>query len=634
MLIWNTKPGKVLRVRHALARTYELHDKRVSWRGDTVTVSGTVDNLQVYTDISRRIAAIVGAGNVVNATKLAYPADTASKSDKLTGSVTIRVNTDYDDSDESISQVKAIVQLPQFELYSVPSDQTLSSIILNRYRFGMTDLPRTFEIVLQRIEDLNHIVNPDAITGGPLKLPILPPRVQALPPPSTPTHSGLGDYSIVNPLTGITVAEPGSSVSPSVPSIRAVRDPNFILSVPVTSANALSTRASLGAFPAQAKSAEMVVTLAGEQISPAAGLHKTLTTDDAASLNSTLQMSPRRKATVFILDDAWPDAETYARSVEEIQLISNTIRDQYGMPRLDLKSSPFVPVTTAVTHSSHIRDSLKEFTSADQKGLVTVVYIPLSKAQNSSVILGELLRLYFMLKMFQPGNALNDTVAAAAEKWVSDVLTNIQGEYNDQKISSDWAIIESIWSLGDFMAFRSSGRNVFFINESWTVLPNTVNATHPGISAGVVVAAAGNTLGREVNSDIGALDFAGQCTATRSVIAALNVSPKYGIVCNSSIVKAESLDDTFVSAYDGEVSGGPDERQCLEGDVSQCVCGNSFSAPRIAWMLALSEAVRAKDLDYSSWNVVLENKLRSVRTQESVPWVGEYLHLSQLMRAN
>lgn len=636
-----------LRVDYVLERIHQLRHKQAMWKGKTLVVTGSVPDYRVYELVSNSIARIVGPGAVINETTIS-PRGQVEPSNQTVGSITVAVNTDYDDSDESIKQVQAIVQLPQFEVYSAAGAQTLSSVILDRYRLGVSDLPRTFAILLNRIQDLNNISNPNAIKGGPLKVPVLPPRVQSQVVNVTP-HAGFGDYSVIqgqgHPICHIEIRGlPGVPIltcqhqvaALPLPAVRSVKLPTYILSLPVTSTDMLSTQSSLAAFPSQAQSAKITVNLAASSYLTSA-VHKTLSSAEAALLASTLRKTPHRKATIFILDDGWPDPLAYSTSTAELQNFSDTVRDYFGMPHIDLRSAAFVASTDQALHSLSIRNSLREFTDADTSGLVKVVYVPLSKAQNSSPFLSELFRLYFMIRMATPATATSEPLTKAADSWVSEVLANIQDKYNDQKIPTDWAIIESVWSIADFTAFRSSGRDVFFINESWTVdpgpVPGAFNESHSGVSAGVVVAAVGNTLGKVVNSDAEGLDFARQCTSTRSVIAALNVQANQGIVCNSSIVNADLLNDTFVAAYDGEVQGGPNEHNCLTGkDLSQCVCGSSFSAPRIAWMLALSEALRADDLDYTSWNVALENKLRRLRTQDSIPWAGEYLHFSELMK--
>ena len=642
-LVLNGKPVRAIRVQFALGRMPELHHKQTFWKGDTLVVEGTVETSHDYDVISRRLATIVGAGNLVNRAIVVWPETPIAPAEL--GSVTVAVNTDYNDSDDSLKQIAAIVQLPQFEIYKAAANQTLSGIILDRYRLGPSDLPRTYAMLSQRIQALNNVTNPDAIAEGPLKIPIVPPRVQRIVSVGTAPHIGFGHFSIfpgisITVPTGLRPAVPPEAVftappqgiavvpTPSIPPIRAVQNPTFILSVPVTSSNAASTQSSLAAFSAQTKSEKLTVSFAAPP-SQSSVVHLTMSSDDEAALASALNQRPRRNTTLFILDDAWPDADTYSTSIKELQKMSDTVRGAIGLAPIDFKTAPFVPLPQPL-HSSYIRDSLKEFTDRDRSSIVKVVYIPLSKAQNSSAVLSELLRLHFAITM-STSTASSD-IQAAMEKWASDVLSNVQADYSDQKISTDWAIIEAIWSIADFIALRSPNRDVFFINESWTVLPGTVNVSHSGVSAGIVVAAAGNTLGKVVNSDIGGVDFARQCTSTRSVIAALNVTPHQGLICNSSIVEEQLLNDTFVAAYDGEVLGGPDERKCLEGDVGNCVCGTSFSAPRIAWMLALSEAVRSTDVEYSNWNVVLQNKVRGLRRNSATPWVGEYLSVSDLMK--
>jgi len=57
----------------------------------------------------------------------------------------------------------------------------------------------------------------------------------------------------------------------------------------------------------------------------------------------------------------------------------------------------------------------------------------------------------------------------------------------------------------------------------------------------------------------------------------------------------------MATAFDGEVLGS-------------AICGTSFAAPRIAWILAADEAVRKSALDpTTSWEVLLDLRLKKIR---------------------
>jgi hypothetical protein len=81
------------------------------------------------------------------------------------------------------------------------------------------------------------------------------------------------------------------------------------------------------------------------------------------------------------------------------------------------------------------------------------------------------------------------------------------------------------WRLAELAAEQDKQDPVFFLNESWTVIHDKVELGSPGVSSGIVVAAAGNTPGKEVNSDTGKIDFARNATPAKDVLAALDTKP-------------------------------------------------------------------------------------------------------------
>jgi hypothetical protein len=161
---------------------------------------------------------------------------------------------------------------------------------------------------------------------------------------------------------------------------------------------------------------------------------------------------------------------------------------------------------------------------------------------------------------------------------------------------------------------------VFFLNESWTVIHDTVELGAPDVSSGIVVAAAGNTPGKEVNSDIGKIDFVRDATPAKNVLAALDTKPGLNLAfCDSSQLVKDSLAFTMAASYDGEVVDGGQ-------------CGTSFSAPRIAWLLALKEATRTEYLEESAWAGQLQQKLLLIRNESPSIFESLYLHPKKLLQ--
>jgi hypothetical protein len=630
---WSTNRIITLRARYAAEGVRGLQGVKISWKGKQLVARGEARDESAFVELSHKLAPIVGADFVVNETRVSS-LERRPEPGRLIGIVTIPVNTLYDDSPDSLQIVSAILRLPQYEILNITANATLSSVVLERYRFGPSDLPHSYALLAQRIGELNRLSNLDQINVGPLKAPILPPRALVRPVSAEHSHGGFAFYSGLAAITGLS----GTLVNPSAvdraivpPTIPNASEAISMLSIPVTGSTLDQTKRALPNLSVQITSAKMTVRLA-DAPSTRGNLHKPLNDKELAALRVALVKKPRRNATVFILDDGWPDVTAYTQSLDELQRISDLARDHYGLGHVDLKNTAFTPISVPNPHSVSIRDSLTEFTDADTQRIVKVVYVPLSRDQSSTAVLQELLRMHYIARTAKNSGMIDEKIVKAADEYASAALSNVQASFNDQKIDTDEAIIQAVWSLADLVSQQSRGRDIFFINESWTVISGTFEDAHPGVSAGIAVVAAGNVPGKVVNSDVEGVDFARQCASTRSVLAVLNVVPGTGIACNSSIVNQDVIDTTFVAAYDGEVYSGPSEAKCLNGDVGQCVCGTSFSAPRVAWLLALSEAERSADLDYTLWNALLETKLQKLRTNSSTIWTGIYLPVAELLK--
>jgi hypothetical protein len=625
-MLWNSNVGQLLRARHAIGD--EAHVTVVR-RGDATVITGEVKDQATYEQLSREVGPIIGANELINEARIPARDERAGDPQERIGLFTIAVDTRYDDSPRSIDLIKGLLQLPQLEQLQVRPGETLSDVILERYRFGSSDLPKSFALVATKILSLNKLASPTELHPGPLKVPILPPRAQQLS--VTPAHGGFSFYGAANLTGNVVLTDMQRSVVAPHTTDRGV----FLLALPITRAAYAETTAALPALPQSRESFKMTVRLADTGGSPGAALHKTLRPEDLNAIKTALTKDPQRHVTVFIIDDGWPDSAIYFQSVNELQRLSDAVRSPMGLDRIQWNTAAYVPLANNRLHSAEIRDALKEFTDLDKKNekqVVKVIYVPLSKAQNSSVILEELLRLQWFINSTRLGIPITDKVVSDADNYVAATMRNVLGTYDDQKIYTDEAVLQALWTVADYVARRSPGHDVFFLSESWTIESRYLGALPTG-TAGLAVAAVGNVSGREVNTDGGKVDYAGQCTGTKSVVAVLNVLPQTGLACNSSKLRENLLNSSFATAYDGEVAPGPNEAACLNGEhLDQCVCGTSFAAPRIAWLLALAEATRPTRVDYIGWNDSIDTKLHGLRNTTSILWNSLYLRPADLLR--
>jgi hypothetical protein len=596
---------------------------RLNLSGDNAILTGTVGSRDEYVTTSEKAAAIVGMKSLINKIRVENDGVKTSADERI-GTIDIAVNTFYDDSPASLQQISAILKLPQFELANVVQNSTLSGIILDRFGFGPSDLPLSYRLLEASILVRNNLPSPSKLPTGSLKVPILPKRTFALVPSFAPhasrSHSGFTLFGLTSEKVAIAhnIAAPAGLDVESVVSDPPKSSNTFILQVPVTRNTAAQVR-SIQNLPFSVSSHKMKITFASAQQSST--IHATLSGADLAAISSAVKLPLQRKATVFVLDSGWPDAANYATSLAELHRLINLTKAYYGQPAPPSADPPFVPLAQDKDsqHAAYIRNSLAEFSDLDKQHAVTVVYVPLTRAQKSDSILCQLLQMYYLRRIAGDSRLVDDKTILGAQQFADTALSlDTETGAIGKSPYTEGAIVDAIWSLADFAATQDLHQPAFFINESWTVDGNSREEQHSGLSAGIAVAAVGNDVGKVVDADFSWLDFAGQCLTSKSVIAALDVMPGSGLYCDSNKLDTNSLKDSIAGAFDGEVGNG--------------VCGTSFSAPRLAWMLALGEAVRTQPVSRAYWSNYLIERLANTRTASNDVWTGLYVHPAHLFK--
>ena len=143
------------------------------------------------------------------------------------------------------SPISAVLRLPQFETFNVATDETISQVVLDRYRFGESNLPRSYALVASRIAEINGLKDANHIHPGLLKVPILPPRAQERSPAVVQPHPGFAFYGA---MLAEVVSSPVVERAVYAPNVR----PNvatFMLSVPVTPSTFAETKKTLPTLP-------------------------------------------------------------------------------------------------------------------------------------------------------------------------------------------------------------------------------------------------------------------------------------------------------------------------------------------------------------------------------------------------
>ncbi len=219
---------------------------------------------------------------------------------------------------------------------------------------------------------------------------------------------------------------------------------------------------------------------------------------------------------------------------------------------------------------------------------VNVIFVPISLEQGSSSVLVEMVQLGLLLKLTDEGqNPLMLQSTGAFKSTFDDatkIVSSLPAIYGDGKINT--GIVSYPLRLFDYFCTRSNAR--FFVNQSWTVAHEQYSAYIPTPMFGRLVTAAGNSPNTDVFSTP-YVDFFARSASTFEIVGVLNVLRGKGLSPTSS--KADPA-----IAIGGQVVG-------FDGTLNSSETGTSFSAPRVAWILAAAEASsQSTTVDAMQWS--------------------------------
>ncbi len=351
------------------------------------------------------------------------------------------------------------------------------------------------------------------------------------------------------------------------------------------------------------------------------------------ALASILASKPRTRATVVVLDDAWPDDEEFLRARDFVVSASKLIRGKFKLdgatPQLSdietlskMQSTSFppgiAPFPALRTHAAAIKASLRSFSCNDKGQGVNVVFIPMGTAQDGSYpLLREILYLAYLARIKSnnfsaqlvwapPQKDQIDTARSFATKSFADENGKISPFLNPfsptgpNSILTDQALIEQ---LAFFLRMYSdASQSPHFLSMSWTARELAWQIYFPEYSYGLMLAAAGNT--ETVNVHEKRVQFAYRSTNPGDVIAVENSNDSEYLCFSSRFSQADGVDVLGVG-YPGEIA-------------ETKLCGTSFSTPRVAWLLAAREAYIANtpttDGERSIWQIQQKTRIKNLRT--------------------
>jgi hypothetical protein len=243
-------------------------------------------------------------------------------------------------------------------------------------------------------------------------------------------------------------------------------------------------------------------------------------------------------------------------------------------------------------HCSRILDSLRELQGLDDGRAVQVIYVPVSQDQGAQAVLRELLYVYYVWRGLEQNGIRPGQIDLSQRDWKDvrkdaalnasrAISNNVPLKADGANLASDKAILEALLNIAT--QYCEKTKRSFFVNESWTVGKSLLHVQYPEEPRGIVLAAVGNNAGIDVYQT--RWDFARRSLQTNDHIAVMNAIVGDVPACDSNVVG--NFTNTRAVAFNGQIAGGP--------------CGTSFAAPRVAWLLAFSEALRPAPVDIQNW---------------------------------
>lgn len=529
----------------------------------------------------------------------------------------INVNAAYDDTDSSYNEIFKLTEaLPPTRIQS-KQFQNLRALIFARYGISPghpgeqhdSDLPRTYELLEQKIVCLNSMDSASGMLPSTMIVPSVPHR--ALSRPGANVYNRLpiivrarvrGDTLPAGDCGQVLQARALSGTwdriqSDSSPASQIVRmelwfsDDDFLALEgaavwPILEAD-YQAKLETQSLPLE-KGLELA---AGRDT--AAPDRVILPDSFATRLRAELQsVAAKRTVNLFILDTGWPDEASRSESLNELwQLITRARKVlRLGPPNARLRLPKFAPPSD--NHVVEIAAALKDLVDLDPSRRVRIVYVPTSLEQGGGDALAELIYLNRIIELKDIASsrlegALADTLPvdgrlrADAATQAGRVVRSLPAKIEAGSFVTDKALLESLLWVANLLAQYDS--TLFFLNESWTVAKNGIRIAPPSPMWGLAVVAAGNNPIKNILDDRQGVDFASQSLPAGDVMAVLTMDRTGGRRCSSSKLVADPLDDVLAVGYDGWVSKDQ--------------CGTSFAAPRVAWFLAADEVLRTSTMN-------------------------------------
>lgn len=488
---------------------------------------------------------------------------------------------------------------------TVSKDEAISKVVLREYGFGQRNSPRAYSAVEGKILELNNLSAPENLqTGATIKIPALPrialrePNISnasnLIPKSSVyPNLSKVASFEAFNPQTYAFTEKPilseaGREGSPLV--MQYLWLPSDYKEV--------SGSSDIGFPYEEVQSQSISVNMGSIDTADSAPAIPFPSFEDSKIIKAQFSEPPKLQPVLIILDDGWPNDEAFAHSSNFIAGALETIKRKFNYPvYLDssfVQSTQSTDYPKAVFHALSIDKALASLAALEprkewKEQRVKIVYIPLSTAQkNSKRILEELvtLRLIDDFMLDARGDSVPPDDVKKLRAIAKDIVDRLKQDIGVTNLNTDKAIIESVLVFADLYSVASG--NPYVVNFSWTTAKRKHKFTNFDFNQGILVSAAGNSSSSDCKSCRPYLAYGQECACadnvaaeerwfavravtSQDVVAVMNTARDGSLQCRSSIIGSRQVDPLAIS---------------FDGYVSKEICGTSFAAPRVAWLLA------------------------------------------------
>ena len=497
-----------------------------------------------------------------------------------------RVPLDYEKHLEDLAPALAAAgEVP----VAVEKGDTVSAIIADNFGVGISNAPQAYEVFERHILSQNSLAEP---TGLKALTKILVPRMPRIglrkPNPDNPFNnfpkfaldSGIGsaDSDRAGTLAVEADQRPGSQ---SAIIYREEDQANAAL--------ALQADADLSV-----ESARIEISFEG---SGGNASEEAISATETEIVGRALAAPAKQRPVLIVLDDSWPGDAEFARSRDFFRDALSRIRARFKFRDQDFSTKllgaaavSWVTIRPSeMRHSQKIAAALAPYRALEPaEGRVEVVYLPMFvREQGAAEIIEALVTADQVIdaRQGQFDDWVPNSAVAKARIIAKDISNKLTKRANFDARSSDVAVVQAVLAFCDY--YSRTLPNSCFVNMSWTTPDLWFSARLPSSNYGVFVAAAGNEGGAVSTLYTLKRQFAVRSSVPPGdVLAVMNVDTAGQPTCNSTVF-GNVTPNLFAYAYSGAVD--------------EAICGTSFAAPRVAWLLAAREAMRPRAPDTLAW---------------------------------